>query len=37
MKKDILKMLIALVIIVLCVICYEKLNNDSIVEIAQYI
>lgn len=37
MKKDILKILIAIVIIVLCVVCYEQLNNNNIVEIAQYI
>lgn len=37
MKKDVLKILIAIVIIVLCVVCYEQLNNNNIVEIAQYI
>lgn len=37
MKKDILKIVIAVIVIVLCVVCYEQLNNNNVIEIAQYI
>lgn len=37
MKKDIIKIVLAIIVIVLCVICYNKINGNTITEIAYYI
>lgn len=37
MKKNVLKIITATIIIVLCLICYNSLNNDTVIEIACYI
>lgn len=38
MKKDIAKIVVAVIVIILCVLCYDKLNNNNIVtEIAYYV
>lgn len=34
MKKDAVKIVIAIIVIILCVICYNELNNSNVVEIA---
>ena len=35
--KNALKIILAIIVIVLCVLCYEFLNNDNVVEIAYYL
>ena len=37
MKKDVLKIILAIVVIVICVILYNKINTNEVVEIAYYI
>lgn len=36
MKKDVIKIVIAIIVIILCVLCYNKLNNNTVTEIACY-
>ena len=37
MKKDVVKIVLAIIIIILCVLCYDKINSNSITEIAYYL
>lgn len=34
MKKNLVKIILAIVVIVLCVLCYNMINSEEIIEIA---
>jgi hypothetical protein len=34
MKKDVIKIVLVIVAIILCVLFYDKINNNEIIEIA---
>ena len=37
MKKNVIKIVLAIIIIILCVVCYDVLNNNEVIEIASYL
>lgn len=37
MKKDVVKIVLTIIVIILCVLCYDKLNNNNIVTEIAYL
>lgn len=37
MKKSVVKIILAIIVIILCVLCYDKLNDNTVTEIAYYL